>query len=183
MFWLRYLYTCSRKQPLFATKLEEVSHQCLEYESYHWCRLHHDISKANITFTWACFLIIHVNNHTVYMKLVDDILLLNFKIVVAKGLFGRYSNRNRSLSTTRLSKQVSWTIHDQRSPNPHARVPVEANEISWLQEWKLRFQIFRVLSGVWSVLMPDERKKLFFEASFAVFYDYLSITGDPRYWK
>ena len=31
----------------------------------------------------------HVNSHIVYMKLGDDILLLNFKIVVAKTLIGR----------------------------------------------------------------------------------------------
>ena len=31
----------------------------------------------------------HVNSHIVYMKLGDDILLLNFKIVVAKALIGR----------------------------------------------------------------------------------------------
>ena len=51
MFRLKYLYTCSKNQPLFATKLEEVFHQCLENESYHWHRLHHDISKTNIAFT------------------------------------------------------------------------------------------------------------------------------------
>ena len=39
MFWLRYLF---KKQPLFAKKLEEVSHQFLGNESYHWCQLHHD---------------------------------------------------------------------------------------------------------------------------------------------
>ena len=42
MFWLRYLYSCSKKQPLLAIKLEEVSRQCLRNESYQWCRLHHD---------------------------------------------------------------------------------------------------------------------------------------------
>ena len=104
MFWLRYLYSCSKKQPVIATKLKDVSHQCLENESYHWWRLDHDISKPSITFTWAC-LIIHVNSHIVYMKLVDNISLLNFKIVVAKTLVGRYSNRNGSFYPTRLSKQ------------------------------------------------------------------------------
>ena len=34
----------------------------------------------------------HVNSHIVYMKLGDDISLLNFKIVVAKTLIGKYSN-------------------------------------------------------------------------------------------
>ena len=29
-------------QPLFATKLEEVSYQCLGNESSRWCQLHHD---------------------------------------------------------------------------------------------------------------------------------------------
>ena len=34
-------------------------------------------------------------SHIVYTKLEDDISLLNFKIVVAKTLVGRYSNRKR----------------------------------------------------------------------------------------
>ena len=38
MFGLRYLYTCCKKKSLHATKLEVVSHQRLENESYHWCR-------------------------------------------------------------------------------------------------------------------------------------------------
>ena len=42
MFWLRYVYACSKKQPLFVINLEEVLHQCLRNESYHWCHLHHD---------------------------------------------------------------------------------------------------------------------------------------------
>ena len=84
MFWLRYLYTCLKKQPLFATKLEETSLQCLENQSCHWCRLHHDISKANIAFVWACFLIIFVNSHIVYMKFVDGISLLKFKNCCSK---------------------------------------------------------------------------------------------------
>ena len=41
----------------------------------------------------------HVNGHIVYMKLGDDMSLLTFKIVAAKALIGRYSNRNRSFST------------------------------------------------------------------------------------
>ena len=35
----------------------------------------------------------YVNSHIVYLKLDDDISLLNFKILVAKALIGRYSNR------------------------------------------------------------------------------------------
>ena len=50
----------------------------------------------------------HVNSHIVYMTLGDDISLLNFKIVVAKALIGRYSNRNRSFSTTKPSKRKSY---------------------------------------------------------------------------
>ena len=38
------------------------------------------------------------------MKLGDEIPLLNFKIVVAKALTGRYSNYNKSFSTTRSGK-------------------------------------------------------------------------------
>ena len=46
----------------------------------------------------------HVNSQIVYIKLDDDISLLNFKIAVAKALIGRYSNRKRSFSTSRPSK-------------------------------------------------------------------------------
>ena len=46
----------------------------------------------------------HVNSHIVYMTPGDNILLLNFKIVVTKALIGRYNNRNRSFFTTQLSK-------------------------------------------------------------------------------
>ena len=46
--------------------------------------------------------VIYANSHIVYMKLGDNISLL--KIVVAKALIGRYSDRNRSFSTTRPSK-------------------------------------------------------------------------------
>ena len=49
----------------------------------------------------------HVNSHIVYMKLGDNISILNFKIVIAKALISRYSNCNRSFSTTRRSKQKS----------------------------------------------------------------------------
>ena len=49
----------------------------------------------------------HVNSHTVCMKLGDDILLLNFKIVLAKSLIPRYSNHNRSFSSTRPSNRKS----------------------------------------------------------------------------
>ena len=47
----------------------------------------------------------YVNNHIVYIKLGNDISLLNFKIVVATSLIARYSNRNRSFCTTRPRKQ------------------------------------------------------------------------------
>ena len=46
----------------------------------------------------------HVSSHILCMKLGDDISLLNFKFVVAKDLIGRYSNRNGSFCTSRLSK-------------------------------------------------------------------------------
>ena len=49
----------------------------------------------------------HVNSHVVYMKLVDDISLLNLKIVMIKALIDRYSNRKRSFPISRPSKQES----------------------------------------------------------------------------
>ena len=47
-----------QKQPLFATKLEEVSYQCLGDESSHCCQLHHDctpIAKHNNVFRLPSF--------------------------------------------------------------------------------------------------------------------------------
>ena len=49
----------------------------------------------------------HINSHIFYIKLGNDILLLNFEIVVATALIGRYSNRNRSFSSTRPNKRKS----------------------------------------------------------------------------
>ena len=45
-----------------------------------------------------------VNIHILYSKLGNDISLLNLKIVVAKALIGRYSNRKRFFPTSRQSK-------------------------------------------------------------------------------
>ena len=44
------------------------------------------------------------NSHIVYMKHGNDISLLNFKIVVAKSLIGRYSNGKRLFPTSRQNK-------------------------------------------------------------------------------
>ena len=44
------------------------------------------------------------NSHIVYTKLGNSIFLLDFKIVVAKSLIGRYSNRQRSFPLSRTSK-------------------------------------------------------------------------------
>ena len=70
------------------------------------------IVKASIAFTWAYFFfdlmdVTHINSQIVYIKLGNDILLLNFEIVVATALIGRYSNRNRSFSSTRPNKRKS----------------------------------------------------------------------------
>ena len=53
------------------------------------------------------------------MKLGDDISLLNLKIFVAKALIGRYSNRNGSFSTTRLSKQKTHETSMTREVPTH----------------------------------------------------------------
>ena len=107
MFWLRYFYSCSKKATSICNKtggsflpmpgkwklsLVVIStwHLKCKYRFY-----------LNMFFDHPCY------SHIVYMKLVDDISLLDFKIVVAKPLVGRYSNRNRSFCTTRLSKQKS----------------------------------------------------------------------------
>ena len=68
-------------------------------------------SKFKYHFYFSMFFdlmdVSYVNSYIVYMKLGDDISLLNFKIVVAQALIGRYSNRNRLFSTTRPSKRKS----------------------------------------------------------------------------
>ena len=69
----------------------------------------------------------HVNSHIDYMKIGDDILLLNFKIVLANTLIGRYSNCNRSCSTTRLSKRK---LHE---PSMTREVPIHMSEVK--QKW------------------------------------------------
>ena len=46
-----------------------------------------------------------VNSHNVYMKLGNSISLLDFKIIVAKSLIGRYSNQERSFPLSRTSKR------------------------------------------------------------------------------
>ena len=46
-----------------------------------------------------------MNSHIVYTKLGNSISLLDFKIVVVKSLIARYSNRQRSFSLSRTSKQ------------------------------------------------------------------------------
>ena len=45
-----------------------------------------------------------VNSHIAYTKLGNSIFLLDFKIVVAKSLIRRYSNRQRSFPLSRKSK-------------------------------------------------------------------------------
>ena len=46
-----------------------------------------------------------VNSHLVYTKLCNSIYLLDFKIVVAKSLIERYTNRQRSFPLSRTSKR------------------------------------------------------------------------------
>ena len=63
-----------------------------------------------------------VNNHIVYTTLGNDILLLNLKIVVAKALTGRYSNRKGLLPTSRSRKRKS------HEPSMHREVPIHMPE-------------------------------------------------------
>ena len=64
--------------------------------------------KSKFTFYLRMFFdlidIAIVNSHIVYTKLGNSISLLDFKIVVAKSLIGRYSNRQRSFPLSRTSK-------------------------------------------------------------------------------
>ena len=66
-------------------------------------------SKFKYHFYFSMFFdlmdVSYVNSYIVYMKLGDDISLLNFKIVVAQPLVSRYSNR--LFSTTRPSRRKS----------------------------------------------------------------------------
>ena len=92
-----------------------------------------------------------VNSHIVYAKLGNDISLLIFKVVLAKFLIGRYSNRKRFFATSR--------IQAQKSKNPHPRVPGQMNEIPLLQERRLRSLHFCVLSDMWPVLCFAKKRK------------------------
>ena len=62
--------------------------------------------KASIAFTLTYFLISWMSHMKtiILFKLGDHILLLNFKIILAKLLIIRCSNCNRSFSTTRSRK-------------------------------------------------------------------------------
>ena len=72
--------------------------------------------KSKIRFYLRIFLdlidIVIVNSHIVYTKLGNSISLLDFKIVVAKSLIGRYINRQRSfpLSTTSKRKALEPSL-------------------------------------------------------------------------
>ena len=46
-----------------------------------------------------------VNSHIVYTKLGNSISLLDFRIIVAKSLIGRYSNQQQSFPLSRTSKR------------------------------------------------------------------------------
>ena len=46
-----------------------------------------------------------MNSHIVYIKLVNSISLLDFKIALAKSLIERYSNRQRSFPLSRTIKR------------------------------------------------------------------------------
>jgi len=48
-----------------------------------------------------------VNSHIIYSKLGDKLSLLEYKIVIANALIGRYSNRKRAFPTCRPSKRRS----------------------------------------------------------------------------
>ena len=69
------------------------------------------VGKAKIASTWACFWYHWCRTckqcHIVYMKLGDDLSLLNFKIAVARALIGIYSHHNRLFSSTRPNKRKS----------------------------------------------------------------------------
>ena len=49
----------------------------------------------------------YVNSDIVFIKIGDDMLLLNFKTVVAQTAIGRCSNGNRLFSTAKASKYKS----------------------------------------------------------------------------
>ena len=51
-----------------------------------------------------------VNGHIVHTKLGNDILLLSFKIVLAKALVGRHSNRKSLFPISRPSKRKSHEL-------------------------------------------------------------------------
>ena len=108
-----------------------------------------------------------VNSHIVYTKLGNDISLLNFKIVEAKALVGRYSNCKRLFNTSRSSKQKSHEPSIPRDSQPRCT-------ISWRSEWdsiiaRMKAQITKLVCLVRHVVYTYARvKRLFFEVSFVV---------------
>lgn len=97
-----------------------------------------------------------VNSNIVYTKLGNDILLLNFKIVVAKALIGRYINLKNLLPTSGSGEQIS---HEPSMPREVLTYTHEFQKkrirMPLLQERRLRSQNFCILSNMSPVLMLD----------------------------
>ena len=62
------------------------------------------------------------NSHIVYSKLGNELSLLNYKVVVANSLIGRYSNRQRAFPMTRPSKRKTL----EPGTNTYARISRKA---------------------------------------------------------
>ena len=60
-----------------------------------------------------------VKSYIVYAKFSNDIYLLNFKIVVAKALIGRYHNHERSFTNGRPSMQKPYEPSIPREVRTH----------------------------------------------------------------
>ena len=75
-----------------------------------------------------------VNSHIVYAKLVNSISLLNFKIVVAKSLIGRYSTQQLSFPLSRTSKRKALESSLLKEIAKHARNQGEVHAMQFLQK-------------------------------------------------
>ena len=92
-----------------------------------------------------------VNSYIVYTKLGNSISLLDFKIVVAKSLIGRYSNRQRSFPLSRTNKEI---------PTHMPEFNEKGMQCNFCKNEGAGYKNFCILSDLWSVLVLYQREKL-----------------------
>lgn len=112
-----------------------------------------------------------VNSNIVYTKLGNDILLLNFKIVVAKALIGRYINLKNLLPTSGSGEQIS---HEPSMPREVLTYTHEFQKkrirCHYYKNEGSDHKIFASCQTCLLYLCLTKGRKCFFKASFVVFH-------------